>query len=178
MPRDAIPLSIEDVSHFARGLRSQLPDEITHQTMLNAVARAAGFRNFQHLKAAHGWAEDEAEAPPDLARVKRARARFDDEGRFTGWPVKRSLRLLCLWPIWARLDPKAVLTEQEISREIHALCAFRDAAGIRREMVGEGMLTRTLDGSEYRRVNRKPDATQRALIRLVTPEARARVAVP
>ncbi|SFI39093.1 DUF2087 domain-containing protein [Jannaschia pohangensis] len=169
MPRDAIPLLVEDVSLFARSLRSQLPDQTSHQTMLNAVARAAGYRNFQHLKAAHGWSEGEAEPMPDMARVRRAMARFDGEGRFTGWPVKRSLRTLCLWPIWARLDPKAVQTEQEISADIHALCTFRDAAGIRREMVGEGMLTRTLDGSEYRRVNRKPDPTQRALIRAVLP---------
>ncbi|SDZ30535.1 hypothetical protein SAMN05444004_11019 [Jannaschia faecimaris] len=169
MPRDAIPILVEDVSLFARSLRSQLSGETTHQTMLNTVARAAGYRNFQHLKAAHGWAEKEAEVPPNLALVRRARARFNPEGLFIGWPAKRSLRTLCLWPIWARLDPKAVLTEREISSVIHGLCTFRDAAGIRREMVGEGMLTRTLDGSEYRRVNRKPDPTQRALIRLVLP---------
>ncbi|MGB3555865.1 MAG: DUF2087 domain-containing protein, partial [Jannaschia sp.] len=96
-------------------------------------------------------------------------ARFDAEGRFTGWPTKRSLRLLCLWPIWARLDPVAVLNERAISARIHDLCTFRDAAGIRREMVGEGMLIRTKDGAEYRRVNRRPDPTARALIRAVLP---------
>ncbi|WP_179379462.1 DUF2087 domain-containing protein [Jannaschia marina] len=169
MPRDAIPITIEDVSLFARSLRNQLSPDTPHQTTLNAVARAAGYRNFQHLKAAHGWAETPAETPPDLARVRRAAARFDSAGRFTGWPTKRSLRMLCLWPIWARLDPKSVRNEREISEEIHELCTFRDAAGIRREMVGEGMLTRTLDGSEYRRLNRRPDPTQRALIRLVVP---------
>lgn len=169
MPRDAIPLLVEDVSLFARSLRSQLSDDTSHQTMLNSVARAAGYRNFQHLKAVQGGSFGHAEPPPDLALVRKARARFDAEGRFTGWPVKRSLRTLCLWPIWARLDPKGVRTERAISDEIHALCTFRDAAGIRREMVGEGMLTRTLDGSEYRRVNRRPDATQRAVIRAVVP---------
>ncbi|MFO6463685.1 DUF2087 domain-containing protein [Jannaschia sp. KMU-145] len=169
MPRDSLPLVLEDVNSFARTLRGQLPDPPSHQSMLNAVAKAAGFRNFQHLKAAQGWGETVPKPPPEMDRVKRAAARFDAEGRFTGWPVKRSLRLLCLWPIWARLDAGAVKDERAISADIHALCTFRDAAGIRREMVGEGMLTRTLDGSEYRRVNRAPDPTARALIRLVLP---------
>lgn len=169
MPRDAIPLHIEDVSAFARGMRSQLSEAPSHQSMLNAVARASGYRNFQHLKAVHGWRETQPEGPPDMVRVRKAAARFDAEGHFTGWPMKRSLRLLCLWPIWARLDPKAVLSEREISSDIHALCTFRDAAGIRREMVGEGMLRRNRDGSAYARVNRRPDPTQRALIRLVVP---------
>ncbi|GIT91805.1 hypothetical protein JANAI62_22620 [Jannaschia pagri] len=169
MPREAFPLVLEDVTQFTRSLRHQVPGDIPHQTMLNHVARAAGYRNFQHLKAASGWGEAPTEAPPNLAQVRRAAARFDAEGRFTGWPTKRSLRMLCLWPIWARLDPRGVRTERQISDEIHALCTFRDAAGIRREMVGEGMLTRTRDGSEYRRINRAPTSTQRALIRLVLP---------
>ena len=169
MPRDAIPLVLEDVSQFARSLRGQLDPAPPHQTMLNALARAAGYRNFQHLRAAQGWGETPRDPPPDMGRVRRAAARFDATGRFTGWPVKRSLRLLCLWPIWARLDPKAVSTEREISAEIHALCTFRDAAGIRREMVGEGMLTRNRDGTGYRRVNRRPGPTERALIRVVLP---------
>ncbi len=167
MPREAIPLVLDDVSRFARSLRESLDDAPGHQTMLNAVARAAGFRNFQHLRAAQSGPR--AEPPPDLARMRRAAARFDAEGRFTGWPTKRSLRLLCLWPIWARLDPVAVLNERAISARIHDLCTFRDAAGIRREMVGEGMLIRTKDGAEYRRVNRRPDPTARALIRAVLP---------
>ncbi|MEM9795783.1 MAG: DUF2087 domain-containing protein [Pseudomonadota bacterium] len=169
MTREAIPLFLDDVSQFAKALRGQLAPSPPHQATLNAVARAAGFRNFQHLKAAQIGADRTAEPPPDMARVRRAAARFDATGRFTGWPTKHSQRVLCLWPIWARLDPKGIWAEQEISTVIHAQCTFRDAAGIRREMVGEGMLTRNRDGSVYRRVNLTPDATARALIRLVRP---------
>ncbi|MEL6585463.1 MAG: DUF2087 domain-containing protein [Pseudomonadota bacterium] len=165
MPRDEIPLVLTDVSQFARALRGGWPEAATHQSVLNAVARAAGFRNFQHLKAVQTGPE--AEAPPKMAQVRKAAAWFDGQGRFTGWPVKRSLRMLCLWPIWARLPKGRVWSEQEVSALIHAECTFRDAAGIRREMVGEGMMVRTRDGAEYRRVEMRPDATQLAMIRMV-----------
>ncbi|MEM7643380.1 MAG: DUF2087 domain-containing protein [Pseudomonadota bacterium] len=165
MIRTPIPLLIEDVGPFTRALRRETGLEMPHQSAMNAVARAAGYRNFQHLSAVRG--AKAAEVPPDLARVRKAAARFDDRGRFTGWPVKRSLRLLCLWPIWARLPAGQEMDERAISAVIHDLCTFRDAAGIRREMVGEGMLWRTRDGSVYRRVERAPDATQLALIRTV-----------
>lgn len=170
MTRTPVPLSIEDMSGFARRLRADLSLDVSHQSLLNALARAGGYANFQHLKArATG---PEAEPPPDLNAVRRAAARFDAAGRFTGWPVKRSLRLLCLWPIWARLPAGQTWDERQVSARIHDLCTFRDAAGIRREMVGEGMLMRHRDGTGYRRVERRPDPTQRALIRDVTSRAR------
>ncbi|KIT17278.1 DUF2087 domain-containing protein [Jannaschia aquimarina] len=162
--RTEIPLDVADIGRFAKSLRGQIETDASHQTMLNALARAAGWRNYQHLRAAHEGAAPEP--PADLRAVTRAAARFDADGRFTGWPVKRSLRTLCLWPIWARL-PQGPLDERGISAAIHDLCTFRDAAGIRREMVGEGLLTRNRDGSDYRRLNRAPDQTQRALIRAV-----------
>ncbi|MEM8822187.1 MAG: DUF2087 domain-containing protein [Pseudomonadota bacterium] len=165
MTRTPIPLLIEDVGPFTRALRRETGLEMPHQSVMNAVARAAGYRNFQHLSAVRG-----VQAPellPNLVRVRKAAARFDRQGRFAGWPVKRSLRLLCLWPIWARLPAGEEMDERAISERIHDLCTFRDAAGIRREMVGEGMLWRTRDGSVYRRIERAPDATQLALIRVV-----------
>ena len=170
MTRTIVPLHVEDVSRFARALRGDLNLDANHQTLLNAIARAAGFANFQHLKArATG---PEAERPLDLNALRRAAARFDAAGRFTGWSAKRSLRLLCLWPIWARLPVGVEMDERDVSARIHDLCTFRDAAGIRREMVGEEMLTRRRDGTGYRRVERRPDPTQRALIRDVTGRAR------
>jgi len=172
--RPEIPLDVRDISGFAKALRGQIETDATHQTLLNALARAAGWRNYQHLARVHGDAPRKPAV--NAAAVTRAAARFDGAGRFTGWPAKRGLRLLCLWPIWARL-PDGPLGEQAMSREIHAHCTFRDAAGIRREMVGEGMLTRNPDGSDYRRVGRRPDPTQRAVIRAVTrrvPSPRAR----
>ena len=170
MTRDPIPFHVADLADFARALRAGLPIDAPHQAVMNAVARAAGFRNLQHLRASRGAAE--AEPPPDLDALRRAAARFDAEGRFTGWPARHALRTLCLWPIWAGLPVGGERDERAISAAIHALCTFRDAAGIRREMVGEGMLRRERDGTGYARIERRPGPTERALIAAVHPRRR------
>ena len=64
MPRQSIPLAIADLSQFSRALGAQLaarPDKVpSHLSLMNMLARAAGFRNFQHLRAG---AEPEAQVP-------------------------------------------------------------------------------------------------------------------
>ena len=52
MPRETIPLSIDDLSRFARTLAGELGDAApSHLSLMNMLARAAGFRNYQHLRA-------------------------------------------------------------------------------------------------------------------------------
>lgn len=51
MTRTAISLRIPDLSDFARSLAREFEDPPGHLTLLNKLARAAGFRNFQHLRA-------------------------------------------------------------------------------------------------------------------------------
>ncbi len=161
MTRQTISLTISDVSGFARALRGQLPgDEAGHQTWLNRIARAAGFRNFQHLSAAR----KDAEPPADMAKVARARRWFDDQGRFARWPARRGVRELCLWAIWARLPPETEWHERQISALIDDLTALKDAAQIRRGLVEMGLLTRQVDGTGYRRIERRPPPEARALI--------------
>jgi len=55
MPRDTIPITISDLSAFTKTLRNSLIQQDTlpgHATMLTLVSKAAGYDNFQHLKAA------------------------------------------------------------------------------------------------------------------------------
>ena len=165
MTRTPVPLHVPDLARFARALRAAWPAEPGHRSVLDAVAKAAGYRNLQHLRAATATAAPEP--APDLARLRRAAARFDGEGRFTGWPARHGLRLLCLWPLWARLPAGREWDERGISAALHAMSTFRDAAGLRREMVGEGMLRRRPDGTGYRRLPARPGPTERALIALV-----------
>ncbi|WP_417257608.1 DUF2087 domain-containing protein [Celeribacter sp.] len=166
MTREPISLTLPDVSAFARALKSDLgPDAPPHQTLLNAIARAGGYRNFQHLHAIHGPATP-VETPEGRA-VSRALARFDDAGVMTSWSTKRKVRQHCLWALWAQVPARTVFTERQISDLFDEMTTFRDPAQIRRSLIEDGLLTRTLDGSEYTRVEVTPDATAREVIRAV-----------
>lgn len=162
MTRDTISIEISDLTQFARSLRSQLPEipeKPSHVEMLSLVARAAGYRNYQHLRA-----RNTPTPKADGRRVARAAAHFDDAGQLLRWPGKTAIQGLCLWVIWAKLPARQSLTEREISQLIDAQTMFRDAAQIRRGMVEHGMVTRNLDGSAYLRVEQAPPPEARALM--------------
>jgi len=161
MSRDPLALVIPDLSQFAKRLREEFPDAPSHLETLGLIARAAGYRNYQHLKARLEEAPVEA---PDTRAVTRAARFFDEKRRFAEWPAKTGVQALCLWVIWAQLPPDQELTEREISARIHDLCSFRDAAQIRRAMIEHKMLCRTTDGQVYQRIEQKPSPEGRALI--------------
>lgn len=168
MTRDVISLSIEDVAQFARALRREVeaadgapnPEKAGHQTWLNRVARAAGYRNFQHLSAARKTAEPLA----DEKRVARAMRYVDGGGRLAQWPAKTGMQKLCLWLVWAGLPAEEEMSERQISARIDTLTGYGDAAITRRTMVECQMLRRTPDGRVYIRVERRPPPEARALI--------------
>lgn len=160
MSRDPISLTIPDVSGFTKALRSELSDPPSHQEALNMVARAAGYRNYQHLLARQPSQKPSA----DDAQVTRAARYFDAEGCFAHWPARTSVQRLCLWVIWASLPPREPMSERQISARIDAACAFRDAAQIRRAMVEHKMVTRERDGSNYQRIEQAPPPEAQALI--------------
>ncbi|MBE9635810.1 DUF2087 domain-containing protein [Salipiger pacificus] len=159
MKRDTIPLAIDDLSGFARALRAGLEAAPSHQQMLGLIARAAGYRNYQHLRAKVTPAP---KADPQL--VSRALRHFDGQGLLLRFPGRTAIQGLCLWALWARIPPRTAFTEREISARLDALCAFRDAAQVRRSMVENRMLERTRDGAVYLRVETRPSAEALALI--------------
>ncbi|MEM7270807.1 MAG: hypothetical protein AAF401_16340, partial [Pseudomonadota bacterium] len=68
MSREAIPFVAEDISAFAKALGQQLKLAETppgHVALLNMVARAGGYKNFQHLKASSA-AKERIDAPADV----------------------------------------------------------------------------------------------------------------
>lgn len=168
-------MTLPDVSAFARALRADLTDELGtapgHQLLLNAIARAGGYRNFQQLKAT--CVADEPALPVDGRLVAKVLARFDDAGRLTAWSTRRRVRQYCLWALWAQMPPRRDYTERDVSELFDAMTAFRDAAQIRRSLIEDRLLERERDGSVYRRVEASPDPTAEAIIRTVMARRRA-----
>ncbi len=178
MSRPVFPLAADDISAFARALRGQLArcDHLpSHLELLNMLARAGGHRNFQHFRAvAEGAGEvrPPVEPPPpaepvDEKRVERVARLFDAEGRLIRWPGKESWRHLCLWTLWSTVPAGETFAEREINAHLTARHLFEDYALLRREMADRGMVWRTADGRAYRRIEQRPPAEARALIRRV-----------
>ncbi|GGH57712.1 DUF2087 domain-containing protein [Frigidibacter albus] len=172
MTRTPIPLTVADLSSFARHLGAGIKERgaPSHLELLNMLARAAGLRNYQHLRAISA-AELRlgAEAPPqvDHAQVERALRHFDGGGGLAQWPSRRQVQMLCLWALWAGLPPGESLGERQVSALLNGLHGFGDAALLRRELIGMGVVTRSPGGLDYLRREVAPPAEARELIRRV-----------
>ncbi len=170
MSRTTIALQTQDVSSFAKALRAQLLERTSapsHVELLNMLARAAGRRNFQDLRA---QADDAlaAEAAPqgtaDLAALERVARCFGPEGRLTRWPAKRSDQILALWVLWSKLPAREEFNEKQISDRLKTLHDFGDHALLRRDLIGLGLFFRTDDCRVYRRIEQAPPVTAVALL--------------
>jgi hypothetical protein len=181
--RELTPLIAADLSTFAKTLRAQLAARIDagdglpgHVEMLNLLARAAGHRNLQALKAAvrvpqppspqttpwHGPKDPRLTTAAD--RTLRA---FDPQGRLSRWPSKRAEQMLALWCLWMAFDGKRRYSEREVNEILNAHHAFGDHCLLRRELVVMELLERTSGGEVYRKVAARPDDEAAALLRVV-----------
>jgi hypothetical protein len=166
MPRTAIPLQVADLSPFAKTLRQSLSShdgKPTHVELLNMLAKAAGFQNYQHLRADAEAADrltaaTESAPRADLGQVEKAARYFDQHGVLMSWPARYGHQTLCLWVFWSRIPRGEVFTERRISELLKHWHDFGDHALIRRAMIDGKMLERTVDGREYRRIERAPPA--------------------
>ncbi len=170
MSREAIPLSVPDVSLFARALGRALAERHAskpvppgHVELLNLLARAAGLRNFQSLRAAP---PAPVAAPPQALseHARKALGHFDAQGRLVRWPVKYSVQRLVVWTLWTRFDAKRVYTEKEVNAVLKAAHVFGDHATLRRELINHRLMARESDCSAYTKVAARPDAETRALL--------------
>lgn len=173
MSRTCIPFSAGDISVLARALRDQIThcDHTPgHLELLNMLARSTGHRNFQSLRAQaaarHQFHRPQpAPDPIDYVVVRQLARHFDAQGRLASWPAKPRLKELCLWVLWSKVPPRRSLTEDQLNAQIAARHLFGDYALLRRELCDHGLLTRTPDGREYRRVERRPPPEAIAFIR-------------
>ncbi len=193
MSRIPLPLAVDDITAFARSLRARLTEAQaapSHLQMLNWLAKAAGYRNFQHFRA-EARPEEAARAVPAEAavasapastpeatpgpvpepvsetRLKRLTRLFDAEGRLVRWPSKRGMQLSCLWALWAAIPSREVMDEPGVTRILAGAHLFGDPVLLRRELCDLGLLWRTPDCRAYRRVERKPPAEALELLRRV-----------
>lgn len=183
MSRPSLPFIANDVSALARALQRQLATcdgastpvrQVGHVQLLNMLTRSVGYRNFQHFRAQFAAQQrlDRQSAPlpatpaepVDLRRVERAARHFDATGLLR-WPTKASLQLLCLWWVWSLLPAGQVLTGSRMDDLLRACHHFGDHALLRRRLCDLGMVTRTPDGRQYRRLEQRPPQEALALIR-------------
>ncbi|NJS39524.1 MAG: DUF2087 domain-containing protein [Rhodobacteraceae bacterium] len=181
MSKDAVPLCADDLSKFSRALARELgPQSPSHLTLMNMLARAAGFRNVQHLRAAHAALRRlnrEVEVPPiDGRAVEKTLHRFDVAGRLIAWPAKRSVQTLALWALWSSIPGGMTLSERDVNEHLNAVHLFGDPATLCRMMIGNGLLTRNTDCSEYRRIECEPTPEAKHLIRTLTARRRLHMA--
>ncbi|MFM8375256.1 MAG: DUF2087 domain-containing protein [Phenylobacterium sp.] len=175
MPRTLLPFAVEDISALARSLREQLAARTGppgHVEMLNILARAAGDRNFQQFRARAMAAEGQdipvpREAPPtgvDPALVERTARHFDAQGRLATWPARTSLQSLALWALWAQVEPGRAFSEVGFNQALNAVSLIGDPALLRRSLFNQGLVSRTDDCRDYRRIERPPPAEAQALL--------------
>lgn len=167
MTRSPLPLVIEDVSAFAQTLRKSWPtNSPSHAQVLTLIAKAAGYRNHQHLKA-------EVTPPPAVSkdaakRIEDALRVFDNDGIMLRWPKKTSVQALCIAWFWSLLPAKADLTETQVNEIVQNAEGFGDHVLVRRSLIDHGFVTRTRDGRTYRRIEQSPSSEARAVIRALS----------
>ena len=174
MPRDIVPFATPDLSAFARSLAHAFAERDaatppTHVEWLNLIARAAGHRNVQALRAsspgpAARTAAAAAPPPPLSEHARRALRGFDEHGRLTQWPARFAVQKLAMWILWARFDARRVYTEKDVNEVLRRAHTFGDHATLRRELINHRLLTRKSDCSEYRKLPARPDPEARALL--------------
>jgi hypothetical protein len=200
MSRELTPLVAEDLSTFAKTLRSELATRLDHGDglpghveMLNLLARAAGHRNVQALKAAAAARPARSDKTAGVAAAQAASERhrwhgpvnpsltpaadrtlrgFDAHGRLMRWPHKRAEQVLALWCLWMAFDGKRRYTEREVNEVLNAHHAFGDHCLLRRELVEADLLSRTPGGAEYRKVVTRPSDEAAALLRALRQRRR------
>ncbi len=179
MTRESVPFIAPDLSQFARALGRSLQERHAlraeppgHVELLNMLARAAGHRNLQSLRAAAlrplpkpaPSPGDAAPALPLTPNARKALTQFDAQGRLARWPHKFSVQRLAMWILWTHFDSRRVYTEREVNEILKAWHTYGDHVTLRRELINHKLLTRKSDCSEYRKLPVRPDDEARWLL--------------
>ena len=163
MPRDIHAVTISDISTFTKMLRKNMQqhDGVPgHTKLLSMIAKAAGYQNYQHLKAASPGTPKTTQNK----RLEKALRTFDANGVMMRWPNQTAVQGLCLWAFWARLPARTDMVEKVVNAILQAGNSFGDHALLRRSLIDHRLVTRTKDGKTYRRIEQAPPPEAAALI--------------
>ena len=167
MTRSLYPLPVADVSAFAKALKTQLDERHaqgkplpSHLELLNLLARAAGLRNYQTLRATTPAVADAAKVHPAVQvqandsivlspTARKAVLQFDTQGRLVRLPNKLSVQRMCMWWLWTHFEVRRHYTEKEVNQVLNAHHTLGDQATLRRELINMKLLGRKSDCSDY-----------------------------
>ena len=82
---------------------------------------------------------------------------LNEDGQVTVWPKKHADKLAVLEYITEKFAITTVYTEKEINDIIKKWHTFQDWPLLRRGMIDAGMMTRDIEGHEYRRIKKPAD---------------------
>jgi hypothetical protein len=192
--REIVPLVAADMSVFCKNLRQQLAtaghEAPGHLALLNMLAKSAGYRNYQTLKAQppavatvapiapltpmHAPAAPAPSPAIMLPRgstvplpLRRLLTCFDTQGRLMRWPHKYAAQQTAIWALWSRLPAQRELSEKQVNDYLLASHTYGDPATLRRELVNAKLLWRTVDCRVYRKESRRPNGETRAFLELL-----------
>ena len=124
MTRMLLPLSITDISFFAKKLKTDLDERAdqgqsppSHLELLNLLA-------------------------PDVEATI-------NYGTLVRLPNKFSVQQMAMWWMWTQFAVRRKYTEKEVNQVLNAHHTFGDQATLRRELVNMKLLGRKSDCSEY-----------------------------
>lgn len=82
--------------------------------------------------------------------MTRLRNFLDGEGRLTGFPAKRKMKIYALVYLVGKFQADRTYTEREVGELLNHWHTFLDPATLRRELYDYGFLDRSPDGRVYR----------------------------
>lgn len=88
--------------------------------------------------------------------IPELKAFLDDKGRLTSLPAKYKKQLCAVWYLADKLEAGREYTQDELGDILDAWHTFHDPAALRRALADRGLVTRSRDGSVYRRAEKLP----------------------
>ena len=88
------------------------------------------------------------------------------------WPAQTTVQHLPLWVFWTKLPSRRDLTEADVNRDLQLGSTFGDHVLLRRSLIDAGLISRTQDGSDYRRIGQIPPSEALGLIHAIARRPR------